>query len=365
MVHLGPVPLRAYALMIILGIVVAVVVTGRRLRARGLDPEIAGEIAFWAVPFGILGARIYHVLSTPDPYFGHDGNLGDVVKIWNGGLGIWGAIAGGALGAWIAARRLGVSLALFADAAAPGIILAQAIGRWGNWFNQELYGRATDLPWAVRIDAAHRIDPTVATYQPTFLYEFLWNLVVAGILLFVDRRHRLGRGRLFALYVALYTFGRLWIEMLRIDTADRILGLRVNIWTSALVCVAAIVAFALTRRPVDLDVSPEEQRELGLVRERGRRGVEPEGVASTDGTAPRPGGESETGGESGRSSGTGLRGESETGSEPGGESGGGGGGGTRVEREAGVGADVGAQTGRVTPGRGESAGHAPVEAPPR
>ncbi|WP_261570101.1 prolipoprotein diacylglyceryl transferase [Frankia gtarii] len=270
-VHLGPVPLRAYALMIIIGIVVAVVVTGRRLRARGMDPAIAGEIAYWAVPFGIVGARIYHVLSTPDAYFGDNGHVADVVKIWNGGLGIWGAIAGGALGAWFAARRLGISLPLFADAAAPGIILAQAIGRWGNWFNQELYGKPTTLAWAVRIDPAHRADPGVATYQPTFLYEFLWNLVVAGILLFVDRRHRLGRGRLFALYVALYTFGRLWIEMLRIDTADEILGLRVNIWTSAIVCIGAVVALLVVRRPVDPDVSPEEQRALGLVQERSRR----------------------------------------------------------------------------------------------
>ncbi|WP_261561976.1 prolipoprotein diacylglyceryl transferase [Frankia tisae] len=285
-VHLGPVPLRAYALMIIIGIVVAVVVTGRRLRARGMDPAIAGEIAYWAVPFGIVGARIYHVLSTPDAYFGDNGHVADVVKIWNGGLGIWGAIAGGALGAWFAARRLGISLSLFADAAAPGIILAQAIGRWGNWFNQELYGKPTTLPWAVRIDPAHRADPGVATYQPTFLYEFLWNLVVAGILLFVDRRHRLGRGRLFALYVALYTFGRLWIEMLRIDTADEILGLRVNIWTSAIVCIGAVVALLVVRRPVDPDVSPEEQRALGLVQERSRRrpadvGVEPDAAART------------------------------------------------------------------------------------
>ncbi|MCL9795162.1 prolipoprotein diacylglyceryl transferase [Frankia sp. AgKG'84/4] len=273
-VHLGPVPLRAYALMIIIGIVVAVVVTGRRLRARGIDPEIASEVAFWAVPFGIVGARIYHVISTPDAYFGAHGHVADVLKIWNGGLGIWGAIAGGAIGALIAARRVGVSLALFADAAAPGIVLAQAVGRWGNWFNQELYGRPTTLPWALKIDVEHRTDPAVGLYHPTFLYEFLWNLLVAGILFYVDRRHRLGRGRLFALYVALYTFGRLWIEMLRVDTADHILGLRVNIWVSAVVCLGAVVALLLIRRPVDLDVSPAEQRELGLHRDRrDRRGA--------------------------------------------------------------------------------------------
>ncbi|ORT95095.1 prolipoprotein diacylglyceryl transferase, partial [Frankia casuarinae] len=148
-VHLGPVPLRAYALMIIIGVFVAVFVTGRRLRARGMDPMVASEVAYWAVPFGIVGARVYHVVSTPAAYFGRDGNVLDVIKIWNGGLGIWGAIAGGAFGAWLATRRYGISLALFGDAAAPGIILAQAIGRWGNWFNQELYGKASTLPWAV------------------------------------------------------------------------------------------------------------------------------------------------------------------------------------------------------------------------
>ncbi len=268
MVYLGPVPLRAYALMIIISIFVAVFVTGRRLRARGMDPMVASEVAYWAVPFGIVGARVYHVVSTPDAYFGRDGNVLDVIKIWNGGLGIWGAIAGGAFGAWLATRRYGISLALFGDAAAPGIILAQAIGRWGNWFNQELYGKASTLPWAVRIDEKHQIIPGVSTYQPTFLYEFLWNLVVAGILLVVDRRHRLGRGKLFYLYVALYTFGRLWIEMLRIDTANQILGLRVNVWTSIVVCLGALLALAVTRRPVDPNLSREEQEALGIARSR-------------------------------------------------------------------------------------------------
>lgn len=256
--HLGPMPLRAYALMIIIGIVVAVLVTGRRLRARGMDPVLASEIAYWAVPFGIVGARIYHVISTPDAYFGSGGHPIDAFKIWNGGLGIWGGIAAGALGAWLAARRNGVSLALFADAAAPGIILAQAIGRWGNWFNQELYGKPTNLPWALHIDPEHQVIPGVSHYQPTFLYEFLWNLVVAGILLVVDRRRRLGRGKLFFLYVALYTFGRFWIEMLRIDTADKVLGARVNVWVAILVCLGAVVALLLLRRPIDPDVSQED-----------------------------------------------------------------------------------------------------------
>lgn len=252
--HLGPVPLRAYALMIVAGIIVAVVVTARRLRARGVDPVVASEAAYWAVPFGIVGARIYHVISSPEAYFGKDGDLGAVLEVWNGGLAIWGAVAGGALGAWIACRRMNVPFGLFADAVAPGLALAQAIGRWGNWFNQELYGRATDLPWAVRIDPAHQMIPGVSTYHPTFLYESLWNLAVAGLLLLVDRRSRLGRGRLFFLYVALYTTGRLWIEALRIDTAEKILGLRVNIWVSIVVLLLALLALALVRRPVDPSV---------------------------------------------------------------------------------------------------------------
>ncbi|ABW11371.1 prolipoprotein diacylglyceryl transferase [Parafrankia sp. EAN1pec] len=252
--HLGPVPLRAYALMIVLGIIVAVAVTARRLRARGADPVIASEVAYWAVPFGIVGARIYHVVSSPEAYFGTDGDLLAVFEVWNGGLAIWGAVSGGALGAWIACRRMRVSFGLFADALAPGLALAQAIGRWGNWFNQELYGRATDVPWAVRIDPAHQMIPGVATYHPTFLYESLWNLAVAGVLLLVDRRWRLGRGRLFFLYVALYTIGRLWIEALRIDTAEKVLGLRINIWVSIAVFLLALLALALVRRPIDPDV---------------------------------------------------------------------------------------------------------------
>ncbi|WP_308301369.1 prolipoprotein diacylglyceryl transferase [Frankia sp. Mgl5] len=252
--HLGPVPLRAYALMIVLGIIVAVAVTARRLRARGADPVIASEVAYWAVPFGIVGARIYHVVSSPEAYFGTDGDLLAVFEVWNGGLAIWGAISGGALGAWIACRRMRVPFGLFADAAAPGLALSQAIGRWGNWFNQELYGRATDVPWAVRIDPAHQMIPGVTTYHPTFLYESLWNLAVAGVLLLVDRRWRLGRGRLFFLYVALYTIGRLWIEALRIDTAEKVLGLRINIWVSIVVFLLALLALALVRRPIDPDV---------------------------------------------------------------------------------------------------------------
>ncbi|OHV56868.1 prolipoprotein diacylglyceryl transferase [Pseudofrankia sp. BMG5.36] len=252
-IHLGPLPLRAYAFMIIIGVVVAVWLTGRRLRARGADPNLAGDAGVWAVLFGIIGARLYHVITSPDAYFGADGHVADVLKVWNGGLGIWGAVAGGALGVWLKTRRSGVSFLLFADAAVPGIVLAQAIGRWGNYFNQELFGRPSTLPWALKIDAAHRPSgyEQFATFHPTFLYESLWCLGVALVLLLVDRLHRLGRGRLLALYIMLYTVGRSWIEALRIDDAKHIAGLRLNDWVSAVVFVGALVMFILLRKPAD------------------------------------------------------------------------------------------------------------------
>ena len=248
-VHLGPFPLRAYALAIILGVVVAVVVGDRRWQARGGRPGYVLDVATIAVPAGIVGARIYHVVTTPRPYFGEGGNPVDALKVWEGGLGIWGGIAGGALAAWLVLRRDRVPFAPFADAVAPGVALAQAVGRFGNWFNQELFGRPTDLPWALEIDPEHRpaATPDAPTYHPTFLYESLWNVGVAVVLLAVDRRFRLGAGRVAALYVALYCLGRLWIEALRVDTAERILGLRLNIWTSILVGLAALAWFVAMR----------------------------------------------------------------------------------------------------------------------
>ncbi|MGF7239073.1 MAG: prolipoprotein diacylglyceryl transferase [Frankia sp.] len=255
-VHLGPIPLRGYALMIILGILVAVMLSERRLRARGESPGLAADLATWAVPFGIIGARIYSVVTTPGPYFGSGGDPVQALEIWKGGLGIWGGVLGGALGAYICVRRRGTSLGLVADACAPGLVIAQGIGRWGNWFNQELYGRPTNLPWAVTIDPGKRIDPTVAHYQPTFLYESIWDIGIGLILLWIDRRHRLGRARLFTLYVAFYTLGRAWIEALRIDDAEHFFGVRLNDWVCLVVFVAAVIAFATNRRPVDPDVPP-------------------------------------------------------------------------------------------------------------
>jgi prolipoprotein diacylglyceryl transferase len=245
--ELGPLPLRGYALMIILGIVVAVVVTERRLLARGGPRGAVVEVATWAVPAGIVGGRLYHVVSSPQAYFGAGGDPLSALAVWKGGLGVWGAIAGGALGGYLACRRAGIDFPTFADAAAPGIALAQAVGRWGNWFNQELYGRPTDLPWAVEITRDPAV-PGETLYHPTFLYESLWCVGVALACLWADRRFRLDRGRVFALYVALYCAGRAWIEALRIDEANRVLGLRLNLWVSLLVFLTA-VGYLWWRRP--------------------------------------------------------------------------------------------------------------------
>jgi len=248
--HLGPLPLRAYALCIIAGIIVAVWMGERRWVARGGKPGEVTEIATWMVPFGIIGGRIYHVITTPEPYFGAGGKPLHAVYLWQGGLGIWGAIALGGVGAWIGCRRRGIKLPPFADALAPGIVVAQAIGRLGNYFNQELYGRASDLPWAVHITCANQARPCTGEgyYHPTFLYELLWNLGVAALVIWADRRFRLGHGRAFALYVAAYTVGRAWIEALRIDPANDILGLRLNVWTSLLVFLGAVTYFVVSAR---------------------------------------------------------------------------------------------------------------------
>ncbi|MDW6063907.1 prolipoprotein diacylglyceryl transferase [Streptomyces sp. FXJ1.4098] len=241
-VHLGPLPLRAYAFCIILGIFVAIWLTRRRWAARGRDRHEVEDIAIWAVPFGIVGGRLYHVITSPDAYFGEGGDPWKALRIWEGGLGIWGAVALGALGAWNGCRRRGVSLLDFADAVAPGLALAQAIGRWGNWFNQELYGRPTTLPWGLKIDRAHRPEssPDIATYHPTFLYESLWNVGVALLLIWAGRRFAMKRGQSFALYAAAYTVGRFWIEYLRIDEAHTFGGLRLNDWTSIAVFTVAV-----------------------------------------------------------------------------------------------------------------------------
>jgi prolipoprotein diacylglyceryl transferase len=258
--HIWLVPIRAYALFIIIGIVAALLIGDRRWEARGGERGVIYDIALWAVPFGLIGGRLYHLATDWRTYFGEGGaGIGAALRIWDGGLGIWGAVALGGVGAWIACRRRGIPLPAFGDAIAPGIVLAQAIGRLGNYFNQELFGRETTMPWGLEI--FYRRDPAgfvdvhsldgVSTgqlamvVQPTFLYELLWNLAVFVALIYLDRRFAIGHGRLFALYVAGYCIGRFCIELLRDDAATHIAGIRINSFTSTFVFIGAVVYLIL------------------------------------------------------------------------------------------------------------------------
>ncbi len=253
--HLGPVPIRAYALCIIAGVIAAIYMGERRWQARGGRKGTVTDIAVVAVPVGLIGGRIYHVITSPAAYFGADGDPIKVFYIWEGGLGIYGAILFGALGAWLASRSRGVKLPAFADAVAPGIVVAQAIGRFGNYFNQELFGKPTNLPWGLEIEPGR--DGTVVgqdTYHPTFLYESLWCLGIAAVVIWADRRFTLSRGRAFALYLALYAVGRAWIEALRVDAANTIFGVRLNIWTCLLVFVGAVIWMVTHRGPRETEV---------------------------------------------------------------------------------------------------------------
>ncbi|SEL27743.1 prolipoprotein diacylglyceryl transferase [Nonomuraea pusilla] len=259
--YLGIIPIRAYALCIVLGVVVAVWLSERRWRARGGQKGTIVDIAVPAVIFGLIGGRLYHVITDWQMYFGSRAvkQPYQALFIWEGGLGIWGAIALGGVGVWWACRKRGLSMTAVADTVAPGIAFAQAIGRWGNWFNQELYGGPTTLPWGLEIDIDHGGEPGVL-YHPTFLYESLWDLALGFLLLFVGRRFTLRHGRLFAVYVAGYTLGRFWIEGLRIDPVGGVdhavtfLGMRLNQWTSIVVFLGALVYLWATRNKDAVEV---------------------------------------------------------------------------------------------------------------
>ncbi|WP_433714818.1 prolipoprotein diacylglyceryl transferase [Nocardia sp. CA-084685] len=258
--HLGPFPLRAYALCIIIGIVVAIWWGERRWQERGGQKGAILDVAMFAVPFGLVGGRLYHVATDWQKYFGADGHPIDALKIYQGGLGIWGAVFLGGVGAWIGCRVYRIPLPALGDAIAPPILLAQAIGRLGNYFNQELYGRKTELPWGLeiylRFDDQGKLDMMngVSTgvvdkvVQPTFLYEMVWNLLIVVLLVQIDKRYRIGHGRLFALYVAGYCLGRFFVELLRDDEATKIAGIRVNSFTSALVFLAAVAYFVFATK---------------------------------------------------------------------------------------------------------------------
>lgn len=256
----GALRIHAYALCILAGIIAGLWLTSVRWARRGAPEGSVWDIAIWAIPFGIIGGRLYHVVSSPDAYFGPGfdgtGDLSLIPQIQRGGLGIWGAVVLGVVGAWIGCRRAGVRLSAFVDAAAPGLLLAQAIGRWGNYFNQELFGGPTTLPWGLQIDATNPNFPAGmpadTLFHPTFLYESLWNLAGVLILLALDRRFHFRRGRLFCLYAVYYTLGRVWIEAMRIDDAEQVtlfgITTRLNVWTSIFVLVAALVLFVVLGR---------------------------------------------------------------------------------------------------------------------
>ena len=247
-INLGPFTIHFYALSIILGIAVAIFVGRKRYQLSGGNPEEVSDAAIWAVPFGIIGGRLYHVLSSPQQYFGQGGNPVDALRIWQGGLGIWGAISFGAIGALIYFKKQKTTLSFskFLDALAPGVVLAQAIGRIGNWFNQELFGKPTQLPWGLEIEPSKRPDgyAQFLTFHPTFLYELLWCFGVAIVLIklpgFIKKIPKKS-GDVFVLYVLAYSIGRLWIEALRIDDANMIFGLRLNIWVSLIAIFGSFV----------------------------------------------------------------------------------------------------------------------------
>ncbi|MFN8200187.1 MAG: prolipoprotein diacylglyceryl transferase [Nakamurella multipartita] len=316
--YVGPIALRAYAICIIVGIVVAVWIGNKRFVARGGRPGRVTDIAVFAVPFGIIGGRLYHVITDNQLYFGEGRNPWNAFAIWNGGLGIWGAIALGAVGAWIGCRHYKVPLASFADSVAPGIAVAQAIGRLGNYFNQELFGAPTTLPWGLDVFVRTpggvpgvipadgncefptdyvKAAPEVlcGTYQPTFLYELLWCLGVAALVIWADKRFRLGGGRAFALYVAAYTLGRVWIEMLRIDPANHFFGLRINVFTSIVVFLGAVLFLYLRRHVTREDPAvvwgPDRPGQRGRADEPGAPagdGADAPSGESTDGPAAAP-----------------------------------------------------------------------------
>ncbi|MCU1455827.1 MAG: lgt [Acidimicrobiales bacterium] len=245
-IDIGIFHLRLYGLCIAVGVLAAVSIAGRRWEARGGDRNDIGMLATWAVPAGVIGARAYHVATDWKTYFGPGGHPVDSLKIWQGGLGIPGGVALGVIVGVLVARRKGLSGIDLMDTVAPAIPVAQAIGRLGNWFNQELFGRPTKLPWGLRIDEAHRPAgyAQYATFHPTFLYEALWNLALAGLLVLLDRKKKLRRGELFTLYVLGYSLGRLWVEDLRIDKASLIFGVRINIWMSVIVALVTAAVFA-------------------------------------------------------------------------------------------------------------------------
>ena len=251
-IELGPLRIHFYALFILTGIILALLLTESRLKARGVEAGVALDVSFWAIPFGILGGRFFHVITHPNDYFYQGADLLAPFRIWEGGLAIYGALLFGAVGAYIGSRKAGIKLTSYLDAVAPGILLAQAIGRWGNYFNNELFGLPTDLPWGLEISSSNRAYPAGlpegVLFHPTFLYESIWSLVGVAILLAADKRFNLRWGRMIGLYFIYYSVGRIWVEAIRIDPSEIILGLRINIWSAIVGIVVGLAVMVISYR---------------------------------------------------------------------------------------------------------------------
>jgi prolipoprotein diacylglyceryl transferase len=251
-IELGPIRIHFYALFILAGMALAIWIADRRLQTRGAQSGLALDISLWTIPSGIIGARIFHVLTHTDDYFYEGADLTDVFKIWEGGLAIYGGLIFGALGAYLGAKQSAIKFWSFADAVAPGILLAQAIGRWGNYFNQELFGQPTTLPWGLEISPTNLAYPdglpADVLFHPTFLYESLWALAGVAILLLLDRRFELRWGKMFGAYLIYYSIGRIWVENLRIDPSEIVFGLRINVWSAIIGIIAGIAIIYLRSR---------------------------------------------------------------------------------------------------------------------
>ncbi|WP_431030569.1 prolipoprotein diacylglyceryl transferase [Plantibacter sp. RU18] len=248
----GPFTVHIYALCIIAGIIVATILTSRRLTKRGAEPGIVLDIILWAIPLGIIGARIFHVLTHPGDYFYPGADLLRTLYIWEGGIAIFGSLLGGAVGAYIGCRMTGIRFWTFADALAPGLLLAQAFGRLGNYFNKELYGLPTDLPWGLEIPASNPAFPiglpSDTLFQPTFLYEILWNLLGVAVILWIGHRFNPQWGRLFGVYLIWYGAGRTVWETIRIDPSEYLFGIRANVWAAILAIVVGIAIIVIQSR---------------------------------------------------------------------------------------------------------------------
>lgn len=280
---IGPVTIHIYALCILMGIVLAVWITTTRWKKLGGNFDQVLDITLASVPAGIIGARLYHIITTPERFFGPDGDWAEMFRIWNGGLGIWGGVLFGALAAWAWCRHKHYPMALLADAIAPGLLVAQAVGRLGNWFNQELYGAPTTLPWGLKLNMegtaiGHSEQcydgatcPSGTLFHPTFLYEMIWNLIGAAIIVYIGSKamKKLKAGSLFAVYIMWYTLGRTWIESLRIDYAHEFLGVRINVWVSMAVFVLGAVSFIVVQQMgKDTDLLAEKLRTVTEIEQR-------------------------------------------------------------------------------------------------